>query len=91
MSQNWPKLKKSVVIKKNSENQIYAIDVEVDEDAIFTFNGPALFFLNCLKEGLTREETILKLNNIYHGIDEEKVQKDLENFLTCLQEFKLIE
>ena len=87
----FPRLKKTIVVKKISEVQVFAIDISNDEDKIYKFVGPSVLYLHSLINGYSQDKILLDMKGLYSDLNEEEVEKDLRNFISKLEEFQFID
>lgn len=86
-----PILKKTVMIKKISEDKFYAIDISQDEDKIYKFQGPSAYFINSINQNQTFEELMQSLKKDFENIDEAKIKEDFNDFFLHLKKYQLVE
>ncbi len=83
-------LKKTVYLKKVSENQTFAVDLSNDEESVYKFSGPSHHFIHLVKEELNSDQIFEKLNEIYGDMNRETFSQDFDDFIKKCKEFHLL-
>lgn len=86
------KLKSSIIeTHKNAQDKIlYIIDLESQEQPIFSLKGVAIDFYHALKSELTEEEMLEYMMDLYEDCDVETIKKDYNDFLNYMKELKFV-
>ncbi len=80
---------KDCVIFSESNNFIYAIDLDKDCQEVVKFEGISIFFLKLLKENVSKKVILEKTLNEFDTC-EEIVERDLEDFFQRIKSLDLI-
>ena len=86
------KLKASIIEthKDAKDKTLYIIDLESQDQPIFSFKGVAIDFYHALKSELTEEEMLEYMMDLYEDCDEETIKKDYNDFLNHMKELKFV-
>lgn len=76
------KVKDSIVVKKILDNSVL-LDGSGEFSGFIRTNEMGVYYFNCLRDGLNREDIINKVLNEYN-IDKDTVIKDLDDFINRL-------
>lgn len=77
------KLKKNIALSESG----FIFDPTTGDSFSVNITGSKIF--EFLKEGLSKEQIIEKLSEIFN-MDKEQIQRDLDDFLNHLQQLKMI-
>ena len=84
------KLKPSVIetLKDTQDKTLYIIDLDSQNQPIFSLKGVAIDFYHALKSELTEDEMIEYMLDLYEDCKKETILKDYNDFLNHMKDLK---